>query len=93
MRVFVRPESFIFDAGGPGERFTAAAVARHLGVHRSTVMRWIKRGWLRATETTRAGYRIRRRSVRRLLLDYPSAARYVADARVKAIRRKGGEIP
>lgn len=88
MRGFVRPEEWIGIAGNAGVRHTAAEVARGLGVSVRAVTTWIKRGWLRASPTTTGHYRIKRRAVRRVLLEYPSVARQVADARIRAINRK-----
>lgn len=77
-------EAFIFGMGVAGERYSASQVAEILGVGRQVVVRWIERGWLRASPTTNRGYRIKRRAVRRLLSDFPSAARTVALARERA---------
>lgn len=77
----------------PGTRYSALEVARAWGVDIRTVVGWIERGWLRASHTTNRGYRIRLRALRRLALDYPSVAETVMEARTRAIRRKGGELP
>lgn len=50
------------------EFWTVAEVAELLGVHRETVRRWIRNGWLEAIDlgSTRAGLRIPNREVDRV---------------------------
>jgi excisionase family DNA binding protein len=79
-------------AGQPGERYTLQDAAEALLVHEETVRRWIVRGYLRAACDHRGVYRIRRRALRRALMDYPTVANDIAKAqvkRMKAARRAG----
>lgn len=74
-------------AGDAGERYSAHELARSLCVRRETVQLWIRKRWLRASVTVNRGYRIRRRAVRRLLADYPSAADVVMRAQLRYWKR------
>lgn len=86
------PWQIIYHHGGPGERFGARGVARVLCVSPHTVIRWIQRGWLRASASgARGAYLIRRRSVRRLLCDYPNVARVVMAAQAREWRKYHAE--
>jgi hypothetical protein len=61
--------------GTAGMRYSAAEVAHAMGLAPSTVVAWIKAGYLRASESTHGGYRIKHRAVRRALRDHPQVAR------------------
>jgi hypothetical protein len=76
--------------GVAGTRYSAYEVAQAWGVSVSTVVSWIKRKWLTASETTNRGYRIRLRALRRLILDYPSVAITIANARHKRLHQRAG---
>lgn len=69
--------------GTAGMRYSAAEVARAMGLAPSTVVAWIKAGYLRASESTHGGYRIRHRAIRRALRDHPQ----VAQAAMRAYER------
>jgi hypothetical protein len=79
-------QGWVSECGYAGERYSAYELARCLGVQLGTVLAWIRRGWLQASLTT-YGYRIRRRSIRRLLADYPSAATTVIVAQARYWRK------
>lgn len=82
------PWQIVYQHGGAGERYTASSAAEVLGVRTHTVIAWIKRGWLVASwSIARCCYIIRRRSLRRLLCDYPSVARTVMEAQARKYRR------
>lgn len=57
--------------GTRGMRYSAGEVAAALGVSRATVIGWIRAGYLTASLDRFGRYRIRQRSVRRALRDYP----------------------
>lgn len=80
-------------AGQPGERYTLKDAADALEVHEETVRRWIVKGYLRAGCDRHGVYRIRRKALRRALLDYPTVANDIARAQVKRLkaRRRTGE--
>lgn len=80
------PEEWAGLPGLPGERYSAEELAHGLGVRIQTITRWIRWGWLRATLSPKRGYRIRRRAVRRLLNDFPSALLTVAKAQARGRR-------
>jgi hypothetical protein len=73
--------------GLPGERYGENDVARWLGVSRATVVAWIERGWLVASRLRisqgRGWYRIRRKALRRAIVEYPQIARTVLRAASK----------
>jgi excisionase family DNA binding protein len=57
-------------------------VAESLGVDPRTVEAWIERGWLNASWSA-DGYRIRRKAVRRMLVDVPEVSNVVARAQLR----------
>jgi excisionase family DNA binding protein len=77
--------------GLPGERYGEGEVARALGVARTTVVAWIERGWLTASRLRisqgKGWYRIRRRALRRAIIEHPEVARTV----LRAADREDGE--
>lgn len=78
-------------SGEAGRRYSCSELARMLGVCQATVSRWVKRGWLKGAETTNRGYLIRRRAVRRLLVDHPGAASTIMEARRRYWARVAGQ--
>jgi hypothetical protein len=60
--------------GTAGIRYTAAEVARAMGLAPATVVAWIERGWLKAARQRDGVYRIRHRAIRRALRDHPQVA-------------------
>lgn len=77
-------EDWIRLRGVAGQRFSASEVAEALGVAPSTVIGWIERGLLNATWSDALGcYRVRRRSVRRMLADIPEVSNVVAKAQIR----------
>jgi hypothetical protein len=72
--------------GGVGERWFAADVARSLDVPTGEVTHWIREGWLRASRIETPGgvmYRIRRRALRRAIMDYPQVSKAIMRAQLE----------
>lgn len=81
----------------PGERLSEGEAAQALGVTRHLVVSWIERGLLTASKLRisrgKGWYRIRRRALRRAIIEYPEVAKAILKAKALAEYQNQGQTP